>query len=54
MCFSTFEFLCFILLRLLSEYEDSFLSGETICDYRLFLTICKLDLMPAQNNIRKP
>lgn len=34
-------------------YEDSFLSGEAICDFKLFLILYKLNLMPAQNNMRK-
>lgn len=34
-------------------YEDSFLSGEAICDFKLFLVLYKLNLMPAQNNMRK-
>ena len=33
-------------------YEDSFLSGEAICDFKL-LILCKLNLMPARNNMRK-
>ena len=34
-------------------YEDFFLSGEAICDFKLFLVLYKLNLMPAQNNMRK-